>query len=336
MNTSCKAEVDASTDRTSRPIGPHLLSIIDYDRADLEHILDLADAFEEVSRRRTPVPALSGKTIAWLFSEDSTRTRLSFEIAAKRLSAVTVNFTVKSSSMNKGESLLDTVETLEAMGVDGIVVRHACPGVPLQISQWVENASVVNGGDGCHEHPTQALNDLHTARSRLGSVNGAHVAFVGDIRHSRVAGSGVHAFSAMGANVTLVAPVPLLPNSLAGWPVAVTHDFDSVLDDIDICYMVRTQSERQAEACVPSLGELRAEYGLTTARADRLPENALIMHPGPMNRGVELDGEVADRPNAVVTTQVASGVPVRMAVLFLLLGSESGFDISKALDVVAA
>ena len=320
MSIGVGLDASTSTVPASRSIGPHLLSIADLDRSDCERILELADSFAEVSRRRVPVPALRGKTIAWLFAEDSTRTKLSFEIAAKRLSAVTANFQFKWSSINKGESLLDTVNTIEAMGVDAIVVRHVSPGVPRLVSEWVDNASVINGGDGCHQHPTQALGDLYTVQSHLGSIEGTRVAFVGDIRHSRVTRSGVLAFSTMGAEVTLVAPRTLLPPSLDGWPVTVTHDFDSVLGDIDICYVMRMQSERQAEAAVPSLRELRSEYGLTTARADRLSEGALIMHPGPMNRGVELDGEVADRPNAVVTNQVASGVPVRMAILSLLLG----------------
>ena len=298
----------------------HLLSITDLDRPELERVLDMTDSFAEVSERQIPrVPALRGKTIAWLFYEDSTRTRLSFETAAKQLSADSINFTVASSSVNKGESLRDTVLTIEAMGIDGIVVRHACAGVPRRVSEWID-ASVINAGDGWHEHPTQALLDLYTARSRLGPLEGARVAFVGDIRHSRVARSGVMAFSAMGAKVTIAAPGPLLPPSVAGWPVTVTHDLDSVLGDLDICYLLRMQRERQAQAGVPSLREYRAEFGLDAGRADRLPPHALIMHPGPMNRGVEIDGDVADRPNAVITAQVANGVAVRMAVLFLLLG----------------
>ena len=299
----------------------HLLSITDLDRSDLDRILDLTDSFAEVSERRIPrVPALRGKTVAWLFYEDSTRTRLSFEAAAKQLSADTLNFSVGSSSVNKGESVRDTVETIEAMGIDAIVVRHSCAGVPRRVSEWID-ASVINAGDGSHEHPTQALLDLYTARSHLGSLDGKRVTIVGDIRHSRVARSGVFAFTAMGAEVTLVAPRSLLPPSLEGWPVAVTHDFDSVLEATDICYLLRMQMERQSGAWVPSLRELRAEFGLNSTRADRLPPGVLIMHPGPMNRGVEIDGDVADRPNAVIAEQVANGVAVRMAVLFLLLGS---------------
>ena len=312
----------------------HLLSIADLDRSELERVLDLTDSFAEVGERRIPrVPALRGKTVAWLFYEDSTRTRLSFEAAAKQLSADTLNFSVGSSSVNKGESVRDTVQTIEAMGIDAIVVRHSCAGVPHRVADWID-ASVINAGDGGHEHPTQALLDLYTARSRLGGLDGKRVAVVGDILHSRVARSGVLAFAAMGAEVTLVAPRSLLPPSLDGWPVAVTHDFESVLESIDVCYLLRMQLERQSGAWVPSLRELRAEYGLSAARADRLAPGALIMHPGPMNRGVEIDGDVADRPNAVITEQVANGVAVRMAVLFLLLGS--GLDAADSHRVMAA
>ena len=312
----------------------HLLSISDLVRPDLERILDLTESFAEVSERAMPrVPALRGKTIAWLFYEDSTRTRLSFEAAAKQLSADTLNFTVRSSSVNKGESVRDTVQTIDAMGIDAIVVRHSCAGVPHRVGDWID-ASVINAGDGRHEHPTQALLDLYTARTHLGDLDGARVAIVGDILHSRVARSDVLAFTAMGAEVTLVAPRPLLPSSLEGWPVAVTHDLDSILGEIDICYLLRMQIERQASALVPSLREFRAEYGLNSSRADRLVDGALIMHPGPMNRGVEIDGDVADRPNAVITEQVANGVAVRMAVLFLLLGS--GLDQAEGQREMAA
>ena len=312
----------------------HLLSIADLQRPDLERILELTDSFAEVSQRRIPrVPALRGKTVAWLFYEDSTRTRLSFEAAAKQLSADTVNFSVSTSSVNKGESVRDTVQTIEAMGIDAIVVRHSCAGVPHRVADWI-NAAVINAGDGRHEHPTQALLDLYTARTHLGALDGAHVAIVGDILHSRVARSNVLAFAAMGAKVTLVAPRPLLPSSLEGWPVTVTQDLDEVLDEIDICYLLRMQLEREAGAFVPSMREFRAEYGINSARADRLHEGALIMHPGPMNRGVEIDGNVADRPNAVITEQVANGVAVRMAVLFLLLGS--GMDLADGERVMAA
>ena len=315
--------------------GPHrhLLTMADFEPEEISQLLNLTDSFAEVSERQIPkVPALRGKTIAWLFYEDSTRTRLSFETAAKRLSADTMNFSVGSSSVNKGESLKDTVETIEAMGVDGIVVRHRAAGVPHQISKWID-ASVINAGDGWHAHPTQTLLDLYTARKHLGDLDGKHVAIVGDIRHSRVARSNVLGFAALGAQVTLVAPPTLLPPSLEGWPVTVTHDLESVLADLDVCYLLRMQLERQRDAVVPSLREFRAEYGIDRARADRLPDGALIMHPGPMNRGVEIDGDVAERDNAVIIEQVANGVAVRMAVLFLLLGS--GLDLVDAGEAVA-
>jgi aspartate carbamoyltransferase catalytic subunit len=310
----------------------HLLSMADLDRDDIEQLMGLTASFAEVGERSIPkVPALRGKTIAWLFYEDSTRTRLSFETAAKRLSADTMNFSVSSSSVNKGESLRDTVETITAMGVDGIVVRHRAAGAPHRVAEWVD-ASVINAGDGWHQHPTQSLLDLYTAREHLGDLDGKHVAIVGDIKHSRVARSNALAFATMGAQVTLVAPKTLLPTHFEGWPVNVTHNLDEVIDDLDICYLLRMQLERQTDAVVPSLREFHSEFGLDVRRADRLGD-ALIMHPGPMNRGVEIAGEVADRPNAVITEQVANGVSVRMAVLFLLLGS--GLDIVDGRRVAA-
>jgi aspartate carbamoyltransferase catalytic subunit len=299
----------------------HLLSIDDLGASGIDEVLRVTDSFVEVSARDIPkVPALRGYTVAWLFYEDSTRTRLSFETAAKRLSADTMNFSVGSSSVNKGESLRDTVETIAAMGVDSIVVRHKSAGVPWQIASWAD-VSVVNAGDGWHEHPTQALLDCYTIRQHLGSLAGKHIAIVGDVKHSRVARSDVKAFAALGAEVTLVGPQTLLPPSLDGWPVKVNHDLDSVLPTIDVCYLLRMQRERMTESLVPTLREYHACYGLDTARADRLPQHALIMHPGPMNRGVEITAEVAGRPNSVIVEQVANGVAVRMAVLFLLLGS---------------
>ena len=299
----------------------HLLSISDLGRDGLEEILQLTDSFVEVSERRIPkVPTLRGKTVVSLFYEDSTRTRLSFESAAKRLSADTMNFSVSTSSVKKGESLRDTVLTIEAMGVDAIVVRHGSAGVPWQVAQWVD-AAVINAGDGWHEHPTQALLDCYTIRERLGSLQDRRIAIVGDVKHSRVARSDVLAFTALGAHVTLVAPPTLLPPSLVGWPVEVSHDLDEVLPKVDVVYLLRMQRERQTEALLPSLREYTATYGLTTDRARLLAEHALVMHPGPMNRGVEIAAEVADLPVSTITRQVANGVAVRMAVLFMLLGA---------------
>ena len=302
----------------------NLLSVADLGpdvAAGIDEVMTLTDSFVEVSERQIPkVPALRGRTVVSLFFEDSTRTRLSFETAAKRLSADTMNFSVGTSSVKKGESLRDTIETIEAMGVDAIVVRHASAGVPRQVAQWAQSA-VINAGDGWHEHPTQALLDCYTIRQHSGDLAGKQIAIVGDIRHSRVARSNVAAFSALGADVTLVAPPTLLPPSLEGWPVKVSHDLDAVLASTDVCYLLRMQRERMTEALIPSLREYTARYGLTERRADRLPDHALILHPGPMNRGVEIAAEVADRPGAVIIDQVRNGVAVRMAVLFLLLGS---------------
>ncbi len=315
--------------------GRHLLSVADLGAEGIEEVLRVADAFVEVGRRPIPkVPALRGRTVVTLFAEESTRTRLSFETAARRLSADVVSFSVERSSVKKGESLRDTVETVAAMGVDAMVVRHPAAGAPHQVARWVD-ASVINAGDGWHEHPTQALLDCYTIRQVLAEragldpsssgtecFAGLRVAVVGDIRHSRVARSGVWALSALGAQVTLVAPGSLLPSSLEGWPLSgVSHDLDAVLGDVDVCYLLRLQIERGAGAFLPSLREYAASFGLTTRRAALLPEQALVMHPGPMNRGIEIADDVADLPRSLVLRQVRNGVAVRMAVLFLLLGS---------------
>ena len=299
----------------------HLLSVADLGLDGLEEVMVLTDSFVEVSGRAIPkVPTLRGRTIVSLFYEESTRTRLSFETAAKRLSADTMNFSVASSSVKKGESIRDTVQTIEAMGVDAMVVRHSSAGVPWQVASWVD-VSVINAGDGWHEHPTQALLDCYTIRSRKGTLDGLRVAVVGDVKHSRVARSNVWAFAMLGADVTLVAPPTLLPPSLDGWPVTVSHDLDEVLPKCDVVYLLRMQAERQTEALLPSLREYTARYGLTRARAGLLSDDALVMHPGPMNRGVEIAADVAELPCSLITRQVANGVAVRMAVLFLLLGA---------------
>ena len=317
--------------------GRHLLSIADLGAEGIEDVMRLTDSFVEVSSRAIPtVPALRGKTVVSLFFEDSTRTRLSFETAARRLSADVMTFSASSSSLNKGESLRDTVQTVEAMGIDAVVVRHSGSGVPWQVARWLHGPSVINGGDGWHEHPTQALLDCYTIRQERrargegsgSGLEGLHIAIVGDVRHSRVARSDVIAFTALGARVTLVAPPTLLPPSLVGWPVDVTHDLESVLPKLDVVYLLRLQRERMLEALLPSLREYTATYGLTRERAGLLPPGALIMHPGPVNRGVELAAEVADLPSSVITKQVANGVAIRMAVLYLLLGS--GVELAAA------
>ena len=304
----------------------HLLSIADLGQDGIEEIMRITDSFVEVSNRDIPkVPALRGKTVVSLFYEDSTRTRLSFETAAKRLTADTMTFSVSTSSVKKGESLKDTVETIEAMGIDAVVVRHKSAGVPHQVAQWLDalhaEVSVINAGDGWHEHPTQALLDCYTIRERLETLEHKHIAIVGDIKHSRVARSDVLAFTALGAQVTLVAPPTLLPPSLEGWPVEISHDLDEILPKVDVVYLLRMQQERMTEALLPSLREYTSHYGLTSRRAHQLQEGALVMHPGPMNRGVEIAAEVTELPNTVITRQVANGVAVRMAVLFLLLGA---------------
>jgi aspartate carbamoyltransferase catalytic subunit len=322
-------------------VGNHLLSVSDLGAEGIEEVLQLTDSFVEVSARAIPrVPALRGKTVVSLFFEDSTRTRLSFETAARRLSADVMTFSAGSSSVNKGESLRDTVETIEAMGIDAVVVRHSGSGVPWQVARWLDGPSVINGGDGWHEHPTQALLDCYTIRQqrRLRGapdtppgrpvLDGLRIAIVGDVRHSRVARSDVLAFSALGAHVTLVAPPTLMPPSLVGWPVDVSHDLDGILPKLDVVYLLRLQKERMVEALLPSEREYTATYGLTRDRARLLGDGALIMHPGPVNRGVELAAEVADQPSSVITRQVANGVAVRMAVLYLLLGA--GVDLVAA------
>ncbi len=300
----------------------HLLAIDELGADGIAEIHRLADAFVEVNRRPIPkVPTLRGRTVVSLFFEDSTRTRLSFETAAKRLSADTMTFSVSTSSVKKGESVRDTIETIEAMGIDAIVVRHGSAGVPWQIARW-SSAAVINAGDGWHQHPTQALLDTYTALGHLGSLDGRRVAIVGDIKHSRVARSNIAAFTLLGAEVVLVAPRTLLPPDLTDWPVRVVSDLDGVLGDVDVLYLLRMQRERMTESLVPSLREYARRFGLDRERAARLGDGAIVMHPGPMNRGVEIAGDVTELPNVVVTEQVANGVAVRMAVLFWLLGAD--------------
>ena len=304
----------------------HFRSIEEAGAAGVAKLLDLADHMAEVNRRPNPkVPALRGKTVCNVFFEDSTRTRLSFETAAKRLSADTMNFAVSSSSVNKGESLRDTIETIAAMGVDAFVIRHKSSGVPWQIDRWTD-AAVINAGDGWHAHPTQALLDCYTIRTALGrreSFDGLKIAIVGDVKHSRVARSDIRAFTLLGADVTLVAPRTLLPPSV---DVPTTTDLDEVIGDVDVLYLLRMQQERMTESLVPSLREYTSRFGLTPARAARLPEHALIMHPGPMNRGVEMAVDPSELPGSVITQQVTNGIAVRMAVLFELLGSGSNLE----------
>ena len=299
----------------------HLLGIDELDRDRIVELLDGSEYMADVLGREIPkVPALRGKTIVSLFYEDSTRTRLSFETAAKRLGADTMTFAAGSSSVKKGESLLDTVRTIESMGIDAMVVRHSAAGAPHRIAGWID-AAVVNAGDGRHGHPTQALLDAFTLRRHRGDLTGARIAIVGDITNSRVARSGVQCWTRLGAEVILVGPPTLMPERLDGWPVQVTAELDDVLPEVDVVYVLRVQQERIGRALFPSLREYYTRWGLTDARADAMKPDALVMHPGPMIRGSEIATSVVDGPRSLVREQVANGVAVRMAVLWDLIGA---------------
>jgi aspartate carbamoyltransferase catalytic subunit len=299
----------------------HLLSAGDLDRDEAVLVLDTADKLRELADRPIKkLPTLRGRTVVNLFFEDSTRTRISFEAAAKRLSADVINFSAKGSSVEKGESLKDTALTLEAMGADAVVVRHRASGAPhrLAMSGWIRS-SVVNAGDGTHEHPTQALLDAFTIRRHLGGFEGRRVTIVGDVLHSRVARSNVLLLSTLGADVTLVAPPTLVPVGVERWPCATSFDLDALLPKTDVVMMLRVQHERMQAAFFPSAREYSRRYGLDATRMAALPDHALVMHPGPMNRGMEISADVADSARSVIVEQVTNGVAVRMAVLYLLL-----------------
>ena len=298
----------------------HLLSAGDLSRDDALLVLDTAEELARLADRPIKkLPTLRGRTVVNLFFEDSTRTRTSFELAAKRLSADVINFSAKGSSVSKGESLKDTALTLEAMGADAVVVRHSASGAPHRLAHWIRG-SVVNAGDGTHEHPTQALLDAFTMRQRLGRVEGLHVTVVGDVLHSRVARSNVLLLHTLGAEVTLVAPPTLLPVGVDAWPCDVSFDLDAVLPKSDVVMMLRVQRERMHGGFFPTTREYPRRYGLDARRMAALPDEAIVMHPGPMNRGVEIAAEVADSVRSTIVEQVANGVSVRMAVLYLLLG----------------
>jgi aspartate carbamoyltransferase catalytic subunit len=302
----------------ARPAPMHLLDTYSVDLGLLERILEEAKSFAEVLTRPVPhVPALKGKTVATAFFEPSTRTRLSFELAAKRLSADVISFTAKSSSTEKGESLKDTILTLVAMGADCVVLRHSASGAAALASRWA-SVPVINAGDGMHQHPTQALADALTILDHKGRIGGLQVAIVGDILHSRVARSGVWLLSRLGAEVVCVGPPPLLPPEPEGWPCRFSHDLDGTLPGSDVVMLLRLQMERGAGASLSSLEEYRELYGLTSERLQLLQEGALVMHPGPVNRGVEIDSEVLDSDIAVVCDQVEAGSAVRMAALYVL------------------
>lgn len=310
----------------------NLLSTKDLELSEVVSLLEVADRMAEVNSRPLPkVPALRGKTVATVFFEDSTRTRLSFETAARRLSAEVITFSVSSSSVNKGESIRDTIETLSAMGVDAFVVRHKSSGVPRQIARWTD-ASVINAGDGWHQHPTQALLDAFTITREFGdhsTMSGRTIAIVGDVKHSRVARSNIDLFTRMGARVVLVGPDAFLPNHVDTWGVDVVASIDEVIGDVDVLYLLRIQRERMSASDVPGLRDYSERYALTPERASRLREGAILMHPGPINRGVELTVDPADVPGSRILTQVTNGVAVRMAVLFTVLGGGMGTIIQQ-------
>ncbi|MWA01274.1 aspartate carbamoyltransferase catalytic subunit [Actinomadura sp. LD22] len=298
----------------------HLISAADLTRDDALLVLDTAEELAQIASRAVKkLPTLRGRTVVNLFFEDSTRTRISFEAAAKRLSADVINFSAKGSSVSKGESLKDTALTLEAMGADGVVIRHGASGAPHRLAGWVRG-SVVNAGDGTHEHPTQALLDAFTMRKRLGDLEGRRVTIVGDVLHSRVARSNVLLLTTLGADVTVVAPPTLLPVAIDTWPCSVSYDLDGVLPKSDVIMMLRVQQERMNAAYFPTVREYSRRYGLDAERMAALPDHAIVMHPGPMNRGVEIAAEVADSVRSTIVEQVANGVSARMAVLYLLLG----------------
>jgi aspartate carbamoyltransferase catalytic subunit len=314
----------------------HLLSAADLSRDDALLVLDTAAELARVADRPVKkLPTLRGRTVVNLFFEDSTRTRISFEAAAKRLSADVINFSAKGSSVSKGETLKDTALTLEAMGADAVVIRHGASGAPhtLAHSGWI-NGSVINAGDGTHEHPTQALLDAFTMRRHLGSLDGRRITVVGDVLHSRVARSNVLLLATLGAEVTLVAPPTLLPVGVEGWPCAYSYDLDAALKGADAVMMLRVQRERMNAAFFPSAREYSRRYGLDADRMATLPDHAIVMHPGPMNRGLEITAEVADSTRSVIVEQVTNGVSVRMAVLYLLLGG-SGSALGAVDDELA-
>jgi aspartate carbamoyltransferase catalytic subunit len=325
----------------------HLLSSADLDRDAAVRVLDTAEQMAATQQREIKkLPTLRGRTVVNLFFEDSTRTRVSFEAAAKRLSADVINFSAKGSSVSKGESLKDTALTLKAMGADAVVIRHGASGAPhrLATSGWIDGA-VVNAGDGTHEHPTQALLDAFTMRHHLvgGAVRGAatgkdlaglRVTIAGDVLHSRVARSNVLLLATLGAEVTLVAPPTLLPLGVERWPCATSYDLDACLEDADAVMMLRVQRERMSAAYFPSAREYSRRYGLDARRMARLPEHAIVMHPGPMNRGLEITADAADSARSTIVEQVANGVSVRMAVLYLLLAGSDDHEEAPARSVL--
>ena len=296
----------------------HLIGLSDLSRQEIEFILDTAQGFEKFSTRSIKkAPTLRGKVVVNMFFEDSTRTRNSFTLAASRLSADVIEFSKKASAVSKGETLIDTARNLEAMGVDIVVIRHGAGGAPKLLSRSV-NACVVNAGDGFHEHPTQALLDVYTIRRQRGSLEGLKIGIVGDITHSRVARSDIYAMTKLGAEVTLIGPPTLMPGGVENLPVKVSYSLDDVIEELDVINMLRIQFERMGGNPFPSVREYSHYFGLTVDRMKRAKSDITVMHPGPINRGLEIESEVADGPNSVILKQVANGLAVRMGVLFLV------------------
>ena len=296
----------------------HLLGLDELTAAEIAHILDTAESFREVSTRSIKkVPALRGKVVVNLFFEDSTRTRMSFTLAAQRLSADVLEFSAAGSSVTKGETLRDTARNIEAKGVDTVVIRHSQSGAPHMLARHL-NASIINAGDGQHEHPTQGLLDVYTIRRRLGAVAGKKVGIVGDIAHSRVARSDILALRKLGAEVVVVGPPTLVPKAIETMGCTISHSLDEVLGELDVVNMLRIQFERISSDLFPSVREYSQRYGLNSQRLARARPDILVMHPGPINRGVEMTSHVADGPNSAILNQVANGLAIRMAVLFLV------------------
>ena len=297
-----------------------LIGLEDLSKEEIETILNVAESFKDVSTRSVKkVPALRGKTVVNLFFEPSTRTRTSFELAAKRLSADVLSFDVSSSSVSKGETIVDTAKNIEAMKVDCFIVRHSVSGAPLIISKNV-SSSVINAGDGCHEHPTQALLDLFTVKEKFGKIKGIKISIIGDILHSRVARSNIWGFKKVGASVIVCGPPPLIPKEIEKTGVKVTFDINEAIENVDIVYLLRLQKERQKENYLPSLKEYSFLYGIDKEKYEKIKKKTFIMHPGPMNRGIEIKSEIAEKDASLILQQVTNGIAVRMAVLYLTIG----------------
>lgn len=302
----------------------HLLSLESWQPAQYEALFQQTDAFAEVLTRDVPkVPALNGRTVAIIFFENSTRTRVSFETAARRLGADVMGLAIANSSVSKGESIKDTVATVLNMGADAVVIRHAAAGVPTLVSRWFDTC-VINAGDGQHQHPTQGLLDTYSLTRHFGSISGRRIGIIGDVRHSRVARSNVQALTTLGAEVVLIGPPTLVPEECREWKVDIAYSLDEELPSLDCAYVLRVQAERAATTFVPSMREYYDRYGLTEARSARMADHAVVMHPGPMIRGSEIDVAVVDGPRSLVAQQVRAGVAVRMSVLYQLLGGGEG------------